>query len=117
MNAPTWEIADYVSESSDQMFTTIDVRNRINKYNSEIHGDENDINDFCNDIIKDGDNVAAKYEENMKVRVLLVQMIKTRRSFMKKRMLKMRIRVLKTTKRRTSKIKKRRTSKLKRRES
>ena len=35
VNAPTWEIADHVSESSD--------------------------------------NVAAKYDENMKVRVLLVQ--------------------------------------------
>ena len=46
MNAPTWEIADHVSESSDQMFTTTDIRNRINKYNSEIHGDENDIDDF-----------------------------------------------------------------------
>ena len=46
VNAPTWEIADHVSESSDQMFPTIDVRNRINKYNSEIHGDENDIDDF-----------------------------------------------------------------------
>ena len=44
-------------------------------------------------------------------------MIKMRRSNIKKRMLKMRNRVLKTTKRRTSKIKKRRTSKLKRRES
>ena len=44
-------------------------------------------------------------------------MIKTRRSNMKKRMLKMRGRVFKTTKRRTSKIKKRRTSKLERRES
>ena len=109
MNAPTWEIADHISESSDQMFTTNDIRNHINKCNSEIHSDENDINDFCNDIIKDGDNVAAKYEENMKVRVLLVQMIKTRRS-------NMRNRVLETTKRRTSKIKKRRTSKLKRRE-
>ena len=72
-NAPTREIADHVSKSSGQMFTTTDIRNRINKYNSEIHGDENDINDFCNDIIKDGDNVAAKYEKNMKVRVLLVQ--------------------------------------------
>ena len=26
VNAPTWEIADRVYESSDQMFTTIDVR-------------------------------------------------------------------------------------------
>ena len=26
VNAPTWEIADHISESSDQMFTTIDVR-------------------------------------------------------------------------------------------
>ena len=39
-------------------FTTTDIRNRINKYNSEIHGDENDINDFFNDIIKDVGNVA-----------------------------------------------------------
>ena len=42
------------------MFTTTDIRNRINKYNSEIHGDENDI-------IKDGGNVAAKYDENKRV--------------------------------------------------
>ena len=49
------------------MFTTIDVRNRINKYNSEIHGDENDINDFFNDIIKDGGNVADKYDEKKRV--------------------------------------------------
>ena len=40
------EIADHVSKSSGQMFTTTDIRNRINKYNSEIHGDENDIDDF-----------------------------------------------------------------------
>ena len=46
VNAPTREIADHVSKSSGQMFTTTDIRNRINKYNSEIHGDENDINDF-----------------------------------------------------------------------
>ena len=45
-NAPTREIADHVSKSSGQMFTTTDIRNRINKYNSEIHGDENDIDDF-----------------------------------------------------------------------
>ena len=73
MNAPTREIAEHVSKSSGQMFTTTDIRNRINKYNSEIHGDENDINDFFNDIIKDGGNVAAKYDENKRVRVLLVQ--------------------------------------------
>ena len=46
VNAPTWEIADHISASSDQMFTTTDIRNHINKYNSEIHGDENDIDDF-----------------------------------------------------------------------
>ena len=46
VNAPTREIADHVSKSSGQMFTTTDIRNRINKYNSEIHGDENDIDDF-----------------------------------------------------------------------
>ena len=73
VNAPTREIAEHVSKSSGQMFTTTDIRNRINKYNSEIHGDENDINDFFNDIIKDGGNVAAKYDENKRVRVLLVQ--------------------------------------------
>ena len=73
MNTPTWEIADHISESSDQMFTTTDIRNRINKYNSEIHSDENDINDFFNDIIKDGGNVADKYDEKKRVRVLLVQ--------------------------------------------
>ena len=28
-----------------------------------------DINDFFNDIIKDGGNVAAKYDENKRVRV------------------------------------------------
>ena len=55
------------------MFTTNDIRNRINKYNSEIHSDENDINDFFNDIIKDGGNVADKYDEKKRVRVLLVQ--------------------------------------------
>ena len=32
-----------------------------------------DINDFFNDIIKDGGNLAAKYDENKRVRVLLVQ--------------------------------------------
>ena len=73
VNAPTREIAEHVSKSSGQMFTTTDIRNRINKYNSEIHGDENDINDFFNDIIKDGGNVAAKYDENKRGRVLLVQ--------------------------------------------
>ena len=46
VNAPTREIAEHVSKSSGQMFTTTDIRNRINKYNSEIHGDENDINDY-----------------------------------------------------------------------
>ena len=76
VNAPTREIAEHVSKSSGQMFTTTDIRNRINKYNSEIHGDENDINDFFNDIIKDGGNVAAKYDENKRVRVLLVQTLK-----------------------------------------
>ena len=46
LSLATREIADHVSKSSGQMFTTTDIRNRINKYNSEIHGDENDIDDF-----------------------------------------------------------------------
>ena len=73
VNAPTREISDHVSNSSGQMFTTTDIRNHINKYNSEIHADENDMNYFLKHIIKDGSNVDTKYDENKRVRVLLVQ--------------------------------------------
>ena len=72
MNAPTREIADQLS-SETGLHSTKDIRNRIDKYQDDIHGDEEDINEFFNDIIQEGGNVAAKYDENRRVRVLLVQ--------------------------------------------
>ena len=41
--------------------------------NSEIHADENDMNYFLKHNIKDGGNVDTKYDDNKRVRVLLVQ--------------------------------------------
>ena len=50
-------------------------RNRIEKYSDDIHNDQEDINEYFHDVIEDGGNVAAKFDENGKVRVLLVQTI------------------------------------------
>ena len=37
VNAPTREIGDHVFKQSGQHFTTTDIRNRLKKYNAEIH--------------------------------------------------------------------------------
>ena len=73
VNAPTCEIADHVSKQSGQHFTTTDIRNRLNKYNAEIHGYESNNNDYFNDLITESGSVLAKYDKNRSVRVLLIQ--------------------------------------------
>ena len=54
-------------------FTTKDIRNRLDRYHDSINDDQTDINEFFNDIIREGGDVAAKYDDNNKVCVLLVQ--------------------------------------------
>ena len=69
VNAPTHKIVDHVSKQSGQHFTITDIRNRFNKNNAEIHGDESNIND----LITDGGSVLTKFDNNRRVRVLLIQ--------------------------------------------
>lgn len=75
VNAPTREIASMVSKETGLNYSTKEIRNRLEKYSEDIRSDEQEINDYFHDIIADGGNVCAKYDENNKVRVLLIQTI------------------------------------------
>ena len=60
VNAPTTEIADMLSKKTGMSYSTKDVRNRIEKYVEEIHGDEKDVQEYLNGIISDGGDVNVK---------------------------------------------------------